>query len=31
VLFLAGFLLFVSLGTHLLLRALAGQVATHAN
>jgi hypothetical protein len=31
VLFLAGFLLFVSLGTHLLLRALAGQVATHAD
>src|ERR1039458_8035544 len=31
VLFLAGFLLFVSLGTHLLLRALAGPVATHAN
>ena len=30
-LFLAGFLLFVSLGTHLLLRALAGQVATHSN
>jgi hypothetical protein len=30
-LFLAGFLLFVSLGTHLLLRALAGAVATHAD
>jgi hypothetical protein len=31
VLFLAGFLLFVSLGTHLLLRQLAGPVVTHAN
>ncbi len=30
-LFLAGFLLFVSLGTHLLLRVLAGQVATHSD